>query len=559
MVIGKHNIALLLIFSLTSLFSHDVIAQVTGRVTDENLHPLPHVNIIIKDSYLGTQTNAQGDYSIDAYPGDILVFSHLGMETEEIRVKRNTSVINVKMISYSIEIEEVEIKKKEKIGYMSQKEMLKAYPENKRLIKTAYGIINTDLSSSRIRIIDGENLVRGLPVGEALEAIFGRSYEDVLFDVDGFLLEGEAVHISSNDVDRVALLGPNAAIMRYGSLGAERQIVVINTKAQTWLDDMGVDRSEEHQQLLDSAMRVTHLDTYSPYTPPYLERLQKLRSEKKALSIIEEQRSSHLSDPYYFLEIYELFLSRWGNNEKPKELSEYIIENFSNDVSVIKALAYIKQQQGYYLNALSLYTEILKSQSWYAQPLRDMANVYAEIGENEKAWWYYTQYINILEQLPDASFDPYGKDQLIATEMMNILEQNKEFLSNGDTIKTVINEIGPQVRLVFEWNNPKAKFELQFVTPEGFYDSWSNKPGMDVTQNQVAVNGYSSHQFFLGEENIGLWQVNIDYRGNDSEVPTYLKVSVYRDYGLPSQQSEIKIYKLYKYHEKVQLFTLQQN
>ena len=80
------------------------------------------------------------------------------------------------------------------------------------------------------------------------------------------------------------------------------------------------------------------------------------------------------------------------------------------------------------------------------------------------------------------------------------------------------------------------------MTPEGYYDTWSNIPDQDASQNPVADDGYTSHQFFLGKENIGLWQINIDYKGNNSEMPTYIKVSVYRDYGLPSQQTEIKIY-----------------
>ncbi len=553
-------ILFILCISLSSntLFPQERNAQVTGRVTDENMHPLSQVHIKIKDTDLGTQTDVQGEYAIDAYPGDILLFSHLAMEPVEIRVKRSSFVINVQMTSTSMELEEVEITKKTTREFMTQKEMLRAYPEDKSLIKTAYGIINSDIASGWMRIIDGEDLFPGVPATEALQAHFPqRDFHNIWFDVDGFLFDEEPLHIYSNDIDRIAVLGGYESTKRYGSR-SPGMVVVINTKAQTWQDDMRVDRSEEHQQLLDSAMRVTHLDPYSPYVPPYLEKLQKVRSEKKALAIVEDQQNSHLSDPCYFLEVYELFLSRWGNNEKPKELSEYIIENFSEDISVLKALAFIKQHHGCYLDALYLYTEILKSQSWHAQPLRDVANAYAETGDNKKAWMYYTQYISILAQMPKVSFDPYGEDQLIATEMMNILEQNNEVSFDRDTILTGMYDSDPQTRLVFEWNNPEAVFELQFVTPEGYYDTWSNKQSMNESQNPVAVNGYTSHQFFLGKENIGLWQIDIDYKGNNSEMPTYLKVSVYHDYGLPGQQSEINIYKLSK-NEKAQLFTLKQN
>ena len=69
--------------ALTWFFCLEMNAQVTGRVTDTEQQPIPQVNILIKDSDRGTQTNAQGEYAID-----ILVFSHLGMQAEEIRVKK---------------------------------------------------------------------------------------------------------------------------------------------------------------------------------------------------------------------------------------------------------------------------------------------------------------------------------------------------------------------------------------------------------------------------------------------------------------------------------------
>ncbi len=51
--------------------------------------------------------------------------------------------------------------------------------------------------------------------------------------------------------------------------------------------------------------------------------------------------------------------------------------------------------------------------------------------------------------------------------------------------------------------------------------------------------------------------VNIDYKGNQSEVATYLKVSVYHDYGLSDQQIEINVYTLWENQEKAQLFMFQ--
>lgn len=61
-----------------------VISQehtITGKVTDQQSLPLPGVNVIIKGTTSGTQTNFDGVYSIKANTGDIIIFSYLGQRT----------------------------------------------------------------------------------------------------------------------------------------------------------------------------------------------------------------------------------------------------------------------------------------------------------------------------------------------------------------------------------------------------------------------------------------------------------------------------------------------
>ena len=161
---------------------------------------------------------------------------------------------------------------------------------------------------------------------------------------------------------------------------------------------------------------------------------------------------------------------------------------------------------------------------------------------------FYAHYISISGQLTHGPFDAHGEDMLITTEMVNIIERSKaDFPAYIDLVSDSDNS-NERTRLVFEWNNQEAEFDLQFVTPDGYFDTWSNK----------AVQGYSSKQFFIENENRGFWQVNIDYKGNRSEMPTFLKVSVYHDYGLPGQDLEINVYTLWENSEKVQLFKFQQ-
>jgi len=57
--------------------------NIKGKVVDEKGMPLPGVNIIIKNSTSGTQTDFDGDFAIEAEKGDVLVISYIGFKTLE--------------------------------------------------------------------------------------------------------------------------------------------------------------------------------------------------------------------------------------------------------------------------------------------------------------------------------------------------------------------------------------------------------------------------------------------------------------------------------------------
>ena len=80
---------------------------ITGKVTDTRAQALPGVNIIIKGTSQGTQTDFDGKYTIKAKKGDILVFSFVGFKTKEVKVDANSAVINVVLKVDSSSLDEV--------------------------------------------------------------------------------------------------------------------------------------------------------------------------------------------------------------------------------------------------------------------------------------------------------------------------------------------------------------------------------------------------------------------------------------------------------------------
>ena len=68
----------------TTLFAQQ--NTITGTVTDSDGIPLPGVNVIVEGTTTGSLTDFDGNYSINASKGNVLVFSFVGMETVRISV-----------------------------------------------------------------------------------------------------------------------------------------------------------------------------------------------------------------------------------------------------------------------------------------------------------------------------------------------------------------------------------------------------------------------------------------------------------------------------------------
>ncbi len=89
---------------------------ISGKITDENGEPLAGVTIVVKGTTQGTVTNAEGEYTLpNIPPNTTLVFSFVGMKTQEINVGDRT-IINVTMETEAIGLEEVIA-----VGYATQK------------------------------------------------------------------------------------------------------------------------------------------------------------------------------------------------------------------------------------------------------------------------------------------------------------------------------------------------------------------------------------------------------------------------------------------------------
>ena len=84
---------------LLLLFPFFTEAQVNGVVTDNNKKPLPSVSVLLKNSYLGTSTNTNGEFSMPKLPTgtQTLIFKSLGYKTLQQTIEVTASAIHLEV------------------------------------------------------------------------------------------------------------------------------------------------------------------------------------------------------------------------------------------------------------------------------------------------------------------------------------------------------------------------------------------------------------------------------------------------------------------------------
>jgi TonB-linked SusC/RagA family outer membrane protein len=215
--------------------------QVSGKVTDRTGAPLPGLTVVIKGTTQGTITNSDGTYSISNVPANAtLVFSFVGMRTQEVVVGNQTSV-NIIMEEETFGIDEVVA-----VGFGTQKKShLTAAVEQvsgellvNRPVKNISEAIQSTVAGLYVEPTDGgpasaPNInIRGYTGFNA------RGGPLVL--VDG--IERRITDVNSSDVESISVLKDAAASAIYGSR-APFGVILITTKSGKTDDQIRVNYS----------------------------------------------------------------------------------------------------------------------------------------------------------------------------------------------------------------------------------------------------------------------------------------------------------------------------
>lgn len=202
---------------------------VKGKVTANGLE-MPGVTVSVKGTAGGTITSLDGDFTIKANAGSVLVFSFIGYETVEVPVKGN-GPINVELREKTTDLDEVVIA----VPYGTAK---------KSTFTGSAGVVDKKIIANS-QVASVSQALQGSVAGLQSFSASGQPGEDAtilirgvgsvnasttpLYVVDGVPYDGALSSISNQDIASITVLKDAAAASLYGSRAANG-VVMITTK-----------------------------------------------------------------------------------------------------------------------------------------------------------------------------------------------------------------------------------------------------------------------------------------------------------------------------------------
>ncbi|MBS0012305.1 MAG: SusC/RagA family TonB-linked outer membrane protein, partial [Bacteroidales bacterium] len=224
----KQLLGIILLFFSLGLFAQDL--TVTGIVTDaSDGEPIPGVAVVIKGTTIGTATDIDGSYSINASMNSVLMFSFLGMKTEEVTV--TSSRIDVALSAEITDLEEVVV-----TGYGIQKKLL-ITGANQNVKGEEIAEMNTSTAMEALQgLTPGVSITRnsGQPGAGTKVTIRGMGTignSSPLYIVDGVTV-GNIDYLNPSDIESIDILKDAASAAIYGSRAANGVILVTTTKGE---------------------------------------------------------------------------------------------------------------------------------------------------------------------------------------------------------------------------------------------------------------------------------------------------------------------------------------
>lgn len=203
----------------TNVKYNPTIQSVSGIVYDDSGLPLPGANVIIKGTSIGTQTDFDGNYSLNVAGGRELAYSYVGFDTKTMPI--NASTMNAQLEA-NASLQEVVV-----TGYGTSSGSQFSYK------KKEYNVAQVLQGNAAGVQITNANGSVGASSNIRIRGVSSIPSQNPLYVVDGQIMSKGAVkQIDGDMIKEIQVLKGNAAAKLYGSK-SRNGVIVITTKELT--------------------------------------------------------------------------------------------------------------------------------------------------------------------------------------------------------------------------------------------------------------------------------------------------------------------------------------
>ena len=530
--------------------------------------PIQGASIKIKNSLIEAKSDFEGFFKIKADLNDILTIDYLGMIEKQVFVedlsdkyillKTDTQILDQVTITGTTELsDEVDTgygkKKKKSIGFSTSTITSEEIsPSAVTIVDAIRGkFTNVQVAYDQSGAATGNKqkiYVRGgsLSINNSASAIF---------DVEGFIYPDVPDFIDPQQIESITLLRSMSATNKYGSQGRGGVFLIkmksLARKTQRLLNTLKVKGNDYTEQTYS-----VDLDSITPfYINDYKQANSLIQAKNQFFKLQKEEYE--LSIPFY-VESYNYFKNI--DKDFAVLILKMISQKAKDNPKALKTIAYKLEESGDYDQAKILYKRLLTIRPSDEQTYRDLALIYKETKEYELAASLYNKILK--NKLSKANI--LGLQETVVNEASHLYwtEMDKLVLTDFPlkTLKTFVpkndwNNFGYDYRIVFDWNDPAVEFNIQFVDPKKKYFNWSHTIIDDKEILEDELNyGYNTEEFIIEKSDKGKWIVNIEnFSIEDESNPTYMKYTVYKNYGRPNEIRKVEVLDLSKLKQKVTL------
>ena len=253
---------------------------------------------------------------------------------------------------------------------------------------------------------------------------------------------------------------------------------------------------------------------------------------------LEAKARHEIRDPEYFFNISER-LYQHGNTKEAARVLNNLAEYELEDHQLIRAMAYMFESRGNYSTAVMLYEKVLELRKDEPQSYRDLAVALSFMGKHQEAFENFSKAIFLHSNEDDESIM-----EVLLTDLNGINKSQVKPSGNKLPASSLLTSMPLDLRVVVDWNKDQTDIDLHVIEPGGEECSYKNKitkSGGRLSEDMT--EGYGPEEYSIRKAVKGKYKIRVNYYGDAyqrEQVPAFLKLTIYKNYGKNNQQVIIK-------------------